>query len=56
MTNPRFRTLYPNLLDAPLPPHDDFWIAVQCGDWIQDYVTKDGEYLPDGAVYLPAIG
>jgi hypothetical protein len=56
MTDPRFRTLYKSLEDAPPPPNEEnFYIAVEIErDWIQDYVARDGKWVSYGGPYIPA--
>lgn len=57
MTDPRFRTLYPKIEDAPDPSNmaDGFWIAVETvGDYMQDFVTVNGRYERRGPPYCPA--
>lgn len=53
--DPRFRTVYKSLEDAPEPKADGFWIAVEIGnEWLQDYVSEAGKYKRSGPAYVPA--
>lgn len=52
--DPRFRTLYPSLMEAPRPKKDGEYIAVEVdGDrWCQDYVSTNGRWMRYGLPFL----
>lgn len=56
--DPKFRTLYKRLEDAPMPKADGLWIAVEIevvggSKWAQDYVSVAGRYERRGPPFRP---
>jgi hypothetical protein len=53
--DPRFRTVYPSLADAPQPTQDGQYVAINVdrGRWYQDYVSKNGKWERYDVPYRP---
>lgn len=54
--DPRFRTVYQKVADAPRPEKDDQYICIEFdgGRWFQDYVSREGQWVRYGLPFKPA--